>query len=221
MKLLLICSFIISPLWLWAQQDSLQKVEKPGILVGVDIFNPVLSVFSEKKGAEAMVSVPIKKKWHAVAEVGFEKNQFENSVWDVDVKGVYARLGANWFISNDIKNPNMGYYLGGRFAFSPYQETVNKYLIQGTDVDNLQGSIPQHNASTFWMEPIAGGRVQIAKTNFYVDASVKLKIKLFDSNAYDLTPLVIPGFGTNENGLNFGVNWSLAYVIPLHRKQLK
>lgn len=216
MKLLLICSLIISPLWLCAQQDSIQKIQKPGIAIGVDLFNAALSVFTDKQGGEGMVTVPINQKWQAVAEIGYEKNTFENSAWDVDVNGVYARLGANWFLSQDVKNQNMGYYLGGRLAFSPYQETVNKYLIQGTGIENIEGSFPQHNASTFWMEPVAGGRVQLFESNFYVDASVRLKIRLFDNNDYNLTPLVIPGFGKNQNGLNFGVNWSVVYVLPFN-----
>lgn len=107
----------------------------------------------------------------------------------------------------------MGYYFGGRIGFSPFQQTINKYVIQGVDMPNVEGSLPQHNASAAWLEPLAGGRVQVFKTPFYVDANVRLKIKLFDTNEEDLTPLIIPGFGTNNNGLNFGVNWSLGYVF--------
>ena len=215
MNKLLIYFFIFSPVFLWSQQDSVQtKQDKRGILIGVDVFNPVISIFSDKKGAEAMVAVPFKDKWNMVAEVGYETNSFENSVWDVDAQGVFGRLGANWFVSQDVSNPNMGYYFGGRFGCSPFQQTVHRFVVQGTDVENINGSLEKHSATALWFEPLAGGRVSLFKTNFYVDASIRLRILLWNNNDYGLDPLIIPGFGTNNNGLNFGVNWSLGYVLP-------
>ena len=214
MKKLLICCFIISPFWLWAQQDTVSVAQNRGIMIAVDVFNPVLSAFTDKKGGEALVAVPFKEKWNIVGEVGYETNAFSNAMWDVDAGGVYARLGANWFVSQDIENPNMGYYFGGRVGFSPFQQTVDRYVIQGTDVENVSGSLEKHSATAVWLEPLAGGRVQLFKTPFYVDASVRLRILLWNNNEYGLDPLIIPGFGTNNNGLNFGVNWSLGYILP-------
>lgn len=215
MKKILIYCFIISPLWVVGQVDSIQtKTKKQEILIGVDLFNPAIALFSNKKGLEAMVAVPIKKRWNLVAEIGYEQNHFDNNIWDVDAKGIYARAGVNWFISQDIEDPNSGYYFGGRIGFSPFQQTINKYVIQGTDVPTIVGSLPQHNASGVWMEPLVGARVRVFKTPFYVDANVRLKVKLYDANDEGLTPLIIPGFGTNNNGLNFGVNWSLGYNLP-------
>ena len=218
MKKLLIYCFIISPFWVMAQNDSLRtkdKIKISGIMVGVDLFNPAVAVFSDKKGFEAMVAIPFKKKWNLVAEVGYEQNHYDSNIWDVDAQGVYARAGVNWFVSQDEKDANAGYYFGGRLGFSPFQQTINKYVIQGTDVPTIVGSLPQHNASAMWLEPLVGGRVQIAKSGFYVDANVRLKVKLYDTNEEGLTPLIMPGFGTNNNGLNFGVNWSIGYFLPL------
>lgn len=212
MKQLLIWLFIISP-FLGIAQDSIQKKEKPGIFIGVDLFNPALSIFSDKKGGEVMVSVPVNNKWQIIAEAGYEQNTFDNTVWNVDVDGSYARLGANWFISQDPKNINMGYYLGGRLGYSPYKQTVNRFLIQGYGLSSIEGNLPEHNGFAFWLEPVAGGRVQIAQSNFYIDTSIKLKIRLSSSNDYDLDAMVIPGFGTDNSGLNIGVNWSVGYIF--------
>lgn len=216
MKKILIYCFIISPILIFAQmENSENKTLDKGVFIGVDLFNPALSLFTEKQGFEANVAVPFKNRWNLVAEIGYEQNHFENTVWNVDAKGIYTRLGVNWFVSQDQKNPNMGYYFGGRLAYSPFQQTIHEYMIQGVDVPPITGSMDTHNASAFWMEPLAGGRVQLFNSGFYVDANVRLKIKLYDANDEDLTPLIIPGFGTNNNGLNFGVNWSIGYIISL------
>ena len=214
MKKHLIYCFIFSSIFGFAQEDSAQiAVKNRGIMIGVDLFNPIISAFSNKKGAEGMVAVPIKTKWNIVGEMGYETNTFENAIWNVDAQGIYARAGVNWFVSQDKINPNMGYYFGGRIGFSPFQQAVYQYTIQGTDVENVYGSLEKHSATAIWLEPLAGGRVPLFKTNFYVDANVRLKILLWNDNEYGLDPLIVPGFGTNNNGLNFGVNWSIGYIF--------
>lgn len=199
---------------LLAQQDSIQpQSKKQGVFLGVDIFNPVLSVFTEKKGGEVSISVPFKQKWTIAGEIGYESNTFENAIWNVDASGLYARAGANWFVSQDINNPNMGYYFGGRIGFSPFNQTVNLFTIQGVDMPNVNGNLEKHAAYALWLEPLMGARVPLWKTNFYVDASARLRILLWNNNEYGMSPLIIPGFGINNNGLNFGLNWSIGYVF--------
>lgn len=216
MKKILIYCFIISPLFGLAQMEIDKKpTQTKGIFMGVDLLNPALSFFTDKKGFEAVVAVPFKQKWNIVAEIGYEQNHFENNVWNVDAEGLYTRIGANWFLSHDNQNPNMGYYLGGRIGYSPFQQNIHQYVIQGIDIPPITGSLPQHNAHAVWIEPLAGGRVQLFNTAFYIDANVRLKVKVFDSNEENMTPLIIPGFGTNNNGLNFGVNWSIGYILSL------
>src|SRR5690554_6021520 len=98
MKKILIYCFIISPILIFAQmENSENKTLDKGVFIGVDLFNPALSLFTEKQGFEASVSVPFKNRWNLVAEIGYEQNHFENTVWNVDAKGIYTRLGVNWF----------------------------------------------------------------------------------------------------------------------------
>src|SRR5690606_186251 len=102
--------------------DSLTVKKRSGnLFIGVDLFNPVMSAFSDKQGGQAMVSYKIKGKWNAVAEVGYEKSIYDELDWNIDVNGIYFKLGFNWFISQDYENPSNGFYTGARIAYAMYE----------------------------------------------------------------------------------------------------
>lgn len=215
-KLLLIFNLITSPILLWAQSDSIQAQKKPNAMIAVDVFSPVYGLFTDRQGFEALATYPITHKIHLAAEAGYEKNVYDHNHWQAHIAGPYMRLGGQYFISQDIKNPNMGYYVGARVAYASFKKTIDSYIIldKGGNNENNYSSLPEHDASSVWFEPLAGGRVQIRETPFYIDASVRLKISLYDNNDYGVDPLIIPGFGKVQSGLGIGVNWSIGYTLP-------
>lgn len=195
--------------------DSLApKQKREGVLfVGVDLFNPVMSAISDKQGGQAMVSYRVKGKWNAVAEVGYEKNIYDELDWNVDVNGLYFKLGFNWFISQDYQNPSNGFYTGARIAYAMYEQKVNQYPIRlsGNQVDGY-GSFPAENVSAYWFEIVGGGRVQLF-SNFYADVSIRPEIYLGSKKQEGLDPLVIPGYGKDIGPINFSVFWGLTYKL--------
>jgi len=194
--------------------DSLTVKKRSGnLFIGVDLFNPVMSAFSDKQGGQAMVSYKIKGKWNAVAEVGYEKSIYDELDWNIDVNGIYFKLGFNWFISQDYENPSNGFYTGARIAYAMYEQKVNQYPIRlsGNQVDGF-GSFPAENVSAYWFEMLAGGRVQLF-SNFYADVSVRPEIYLGSKKQEGLDPLVIPGYGKDIGPINFSVFWGLTYKL--------
>ncbi|MXV39038.1 hypothetical protein GO491_10190 [Flavobacteriaceae bacterium Ap0902] len=196
--------------------DSIDiKMQKePSAFIALDLFSPIYGLFTDKKGLEILATYPLKRKLHLAAEVGYEQNRYMENSWDAEVSGPFARLGAQYFISLDNKDSQMGFYLGSRFAYANYQQTIHSFLVQGSDGNNTTSSLPEHKASAWWFEPLAGGRVSIFQSPFYIDASIRLKINITDNNPYHIDPLVIPGFGTDRSNLSLGVNWSIGYALP-------
>lgn len=194
--------------------DSLKGYKKAGnLFVGVDLFNPVMSAFTDKQGGQAMVSYRVYKKWNAVAEVGYEKNHYDELDWNVDVDGIYAKLGFNWFVSQDYQDASNGFYTGMRFAYAAYKQTINQYPIRtsGNQVDQY-GSLPTANVSTYWVEILGGARVKLL-SNFYADVSIRPEIYIGSSKQEDIDPLVIPGYGKDIGPINFSVFWGLTYKL--------
>ncbi|HJD87537.1 MAG TPA: DUF6048 family protein, partial [Empedobacter falsenii] len=153
--------------------DSIPKKKNHDIFIGVDVFNPIVAAFSDKKGVSAFASYQINNKWHAVIEAGFEKNNFNEINWDVDVDGIFAKVGANWFVTQDVDNQSNGIYIGGRIAYSHYSQTINSYAIRDLQSNEIidTGSLPKANVSSYWIEAVVGGRVEIFK-NFYGELSL-------------------------------------------------
>lgn len=194
--------------------DSLKGYKKAGnLFVGVDLFNPVMSAFTNKQGGQAMISYRVYKKWNAVAEIGYEKNLYDQLDWNVDVNGIYAKLGFNWFVSQDYQDASNGFFTGMRFAYAAYQQTINEYPIRtsGNQVDQI-GSLPTANVSTYWVEIVGGARVKLL-SNFYADVSIRPEIYLGSSKQEDIDPLVIPGYGKDNGPINFSIFWGLTYKI--------
>ncbi len=194
--------------------DTIPKKKYHDIFIGVDLFNPIVSAFNDKKGASAYVSYQLNNKWHLVAEAGYEKNKFTEIHWDVDVDGIFGKLGANWFITQDIDNQSNGIYIGGRLAYSKYSQTINQYPIRDLQSNQItgSGSLPKADVSSFWVEAVVGGRVQIFK-NFYGELSLHPAAYLGGKKDANIDPLIIPGYGKNSGPFNMPVFWGISYKI--------
>lgn len=196
------------------KSDSLIPKNKAGnLFIGVDVFTPVLSAFTDKQGGQAMVSYRVYKKWNVVAEAGYEKNIYDELGWNIDVNGIYFKLGFNWFVSQDHENPSNGFYTGARLAYAAYEQTVNQYPIRvsGNHIDSY-GSFPSENVSAYWFEIVGGGRIRLLG-NLYADVSVRPEIYLGSKKQEGLEPLVIPGYGKDIGPINFSLFWGLTYKL--------
>lgn len=198
-----------------AVKDSLSKGKTGAgkLFVGVDLFNPLMSAFGKKQGGVGVVSYRVYKKWNAVLELGYEKNEFNELDWDVDVSGLFFKLGFNWFLSQDYQDASNGFYVGARFAGSVFNQNIYQYPIRlsGNQVDGY-GSLPSANISAYWIEIVGGGRIGVGK-NFYIDVSVRPEIFIGGTKQEGIDPLVIPGYGKDSGPINFSVFWGITYKL--------
>lgn len=194
---------------------AVQKVKKGkgNLFVSVDLVAPVMGFFSDKKGFQAGISYKIYKKWNLAAEVGFEKNHYDELDWNIDVEGIVFKLGFNWFITQDYENSSNGFYTGLRFAYTVYDQKIHQYPIR---MSNNQvgevGSFPTEKVSSYWIEIVAGGRIQLFK-NLYADVSLRPEIYLGSKKQEGIKPLVIPAYGKDIGPINFTASWGLTYKI--------
>lgn len=183
------------------------------LFVGVDLFTPTLSAFTDRQGGQAMISYRVYKKWNAVAEVGYEKNKYDELDWKIDVDGLYFKVGFNWFASQDHEDASNGFYTGLRFAYAAYKQRINQYPIRlpNNQVD-VYSSLPPANVSAYWMELVGGARIRLIP-NFYADVSIRPEIYLGSKKQENIDPLLIPGYGKDIGPINFSVFWGLTYKL--------
>ncbi len=205
--------FSLFTLLSFAQKDSL-KVKyryEPNFMVGIDVLNAGIGVFSERKLFQGFVSTKIKKDIHAVAEAGFERNIYRKSGYDGEASGVFAKLGAFYMLSKDFENQFNGFYAGGKLAGSFYRQEYGSVPVRGYQGSDLSMPFPASSQSSYWVEATVGGRVQLFKTPFYIDVNLQPRYLMFSTKQSDLKPMIVPGFGRSSGKFNMGFAWNFAY----------
>lgn len=204
---------LFSLLSLAQEKDSI-KVKyryKPNFMVGVDVLNAGIGTFSDRKLFQAFVSSQVKKDIHAVAEAGFEKNIYKKNGYDATASGPFIKLGGFYMLAKDPENEFNGFYGAGRLAGSFYKQEYRAVPVRGYQGSDVSVAFPSSSQSSYWIELNAGGRVQLFKTNFYIDANVQPRYLLFSTKQDGIKPMIVPGFGKSSTKFNMGFAWNIAY----------
>ena len=213
----LIFSFFFSLFFLnsFAQkeQDSIKTKWKyePNFMVGVDVLNAGIGVFSDRKLFQGFVSSRISEHVHAVADVGFENNIYQKNGYDASVDGPFLKLGAFYMLANDKENPLNGFYAGGKLAGSFYNQEYKAVPVRGYGGSETSVAFPASSQSSYWIEATVGGRVQLFDSPFYIDVTAQPRYLLFSTTQDDIKPMIVPGFGKSSAKFNVGFSWNIAY----------
>jgi len=195
------------------EQDTIQTQLKyePNFMVGFDLLNAGIGVFSDRKLFQGFVSSRITKNIHGVADVGFEKNIYQKNGYDASVSGPFLKLGAFYMLANDRENEMNGFYAGGKVGGSFYQQEYKAVPVRGFGGSATSISFPGTSQSSYWIEGTVGGRVQLFQSPFYIDVNVQPKYLVFSTTQDEIQPMIVPGFGKSSAKFNMGFSWNIAY----------
>ncbi len=210
-------------------KDTVVYEQKYGLRVGIDLSRPVVSFLQDNyTGLEFVGDYRLTQKLFAAAELGTEKKTKQEDLYNFTTSGSYIKLGVDYNTYANWYGEQNSIFIGGRYAFSTYSQTLNNYQIfdsnrywhpdnfaPGSDVsEEFNG----RNAS--WLEFVVGTKVELF-ANIYLGGSVRLGFLFTDPDKEGTFPdLFIPGFNKVTDGSRFGVgyNYSLTYFIPLYKK---
>ena len=224
-------SFFLLSFFVFGQEKEVEKkdslVKKPlrkqsSIFVGADLFLPSLSFVSERKGFRGFIQYQYNERTSLILEGGHETNVFNKINWLVNVNGEYLSAGINhFFLVDKEENSFNGFYVGTRIANAFYRQEIKKYPIYGINTGDLAGvgSIAKDSEMSVWMEGVFGGRVDIIRRKLYTDISFRPRFHIYSTKKENIKPLIIPGFGTNINNLNFDIQLALVYQIDLKKNK--
>lgn len=208
-------SFILVLTFAQKKQDSLQIKWKyePNFLVGFDVLNAGLGVFSDRKLFQGFVSSKVINKWYAIVDAGFEKNIYDKNGYDASVSGPFLKLGALYMLANDLENEMNGFFVGGKLAGSYYQQEYKAVPIRGFGGSDFSQAFPKSSQSSYWMELNVGGRVQLFESPFYIEATAQPKYLVYSKTQEEIKPMIVPGFGKSSSKFNIGFSWNIAYAF--------
>ena len=76
-----------------------------------------------------------------------------------------------------------------------------------------EGSLSEANVNSGWLEAVAGAKVQIGNSPFYIDFMVRPKFIVYSSKQQDVSNLVVPGYGKDKGAANISLFWGLTYRL--------
>ena len=209
---------------------SSQEIEKEkpvfkdiyGFRFGIDLSNPIRTAFdSDRKSIELVADYRINKKIYAAVELGFLNKNTKEDYIDFNTNGQYIKLGANYNLYSNWLDMENEVYIGLRYGFSTFKQTVNSYTVFSDIALPLsQNTTPiEHSELTAnWGELVFGMKVEVYE-NIFLGASFSFKSMISDKEPDNFKNLYVPGFDRvflNNGG--FGFNYTISYRLPLYKK---
>ena len=212
-------------------KDTVVYKQPYGLRAGIDLSRPIISFFNDDyTGLEIVGDYRLTQKLYLAAEVGNEKKTKQEDLYNFTTSGSYIKLGVDLNTYENWYGMNNSIYLGGRYAFSSFSQTLNNYQIfESNRYWNPDEFVPGSSEaeefsglSASWLEVVFGIKAELF-ANIYLGASVRLGYLISDKASDRFPNLWIPGFNKITDGSSFGVgyNYSITYFVPLYKKAKK
>lgn len=207
------------------KNDSVQKVEKYGLRVGIDLAKPLRTLIEDGySGFEIMGDFRITKKFYAAVELGNEKKDWIEPYVSSKTSGSYAKLGFDYNAYENWLGMENAITVGMRYGFSTFKQELLSYRIYTDNPAFPTQTIydPQEfsGLTAHWTELIVGVKTEILN-NLYLSLNAQLKIRIAETEPENFANLYIPGFNRTYDYSKFGVgySYSISYLIPIFKKK--
>lgn len=206
-------------------QDTLPRIDKYGLRVGIDLSKP-LRTFIENgySGFEIVGDFRVTEKFYAAAELGNEQKEWKEPYVSSKTKGSYAKLGLDFNAYDNWKGMDNAISVGLRYGFSTFSQELNSYRIYTNNPvfpsETIYASESFSGLTAHWAELILSVKTEVFN-NLYLSLNAQLKLKLSEQKPENFDNLFIPGFNRTYDYSEFGVGYgySITYRIPLFKKK--
>lgn len=203
-------------------KDTIKYKDRYGLRVGIDIFQPVYSLFdNDKKGLEFVGDFRVTKRFYAAAELGYSEATSKEDYFEFYTNGQYIKAGVDFnAYKNWIGMENM-IVVGLRYAFSTFDQTLNEYTINADPFlpnQTITTPVAYNGLNAQWIEFVLGLKAEILH-NVFMGFSFRWNQMVTSKEPENFKNLYVPGFNKvylNNNG--FGFNYTISYLLPFYRK---
>src|SRR5690606_26682365 len=121
-------------------KDTVAHTDPYGIRVGIDLSRLLTSTLTDGyTGLELVGDYRLTNKLYVAAELGNEKNTKQEDLYNFTTSGSYVKFGVDYNTYDNWYGMNNAIYVGGRYAFSSFSQTLNNYRI--------------FDANRYWTDP--------------------------------------------------------------------
>lgn len=210
------------------KKDSIKpKTERYGLRVGVDLFKLTRSFYEKDyRGLELVGDFKLTRKHYIAAEIGTENKTVDDDRLNFTTKGTYIKAGFDFNGYENWLGMNNMLYVGMRYGFSSFSQTLNSYSIYNPNpyfgqVPEIPSGQKYSGLTAQWIEVVAGAKVELFK-NFYIGMSARLNYLVSNKKPDGFDNLYIPGFNRTYDGkFGVGMNYTVSYFVPIFKTIVK
>lgn len=225
--LLLVASFLGNAQEVKVKDSIKPKTERYGLRVGVDLFKLTRSFYEKDyRGIELVGDFKLTRKHYIAAEIGTENKTVDDDRLNFTTKGTYLKAGFDFNGYENWLGMNNMLYVGMRYGFSSFSQTLNSYSIYNPNpyfgqAPEIQSGKKYNGLTAQWVEVLAGAKAEMFK-NFYVGMSVRLNYLVSNKKPDGFDNLYIPGFNRTYDGkFGVGLNYTISYFVPIFKSEVK
>lgn len=214
-------------------KDTIVYKTSYGFRLGADISKPILSSFyTDYNGLELVGDYRVSKRFFVAAEIGYEEKASDEDYTNSTAKGSYIKLGFNYNAYENWLDMNNEVFVGFRYGFSLFDQTLNSYTPNVSNADNvvnpadgdyfpsslIESGTTASSLNAHWTEFMVGFKVETLK-NLFLSVSGSYKVLITTKEPDNFKTLYSPGFNRIfETNTGFGFNYTLSYLIPFKKK---
>lgn len=206
-----------------SKKDTTSYKTAYGLRLGLDLSKPGLSIIDKSySGLEIVGDYRISKSWYVATELGYEKEITFEDFSQSTSKGSYIRLGVNYNAYNNWLDMNNEIYVGMRYGFALFDQTLNSYTpnVNNTYFPSNTIFTPATDTglTAHWTELQLGIKAETFK-NLFLGFSFSYKVGISIDDQENFKTLYAPGFNrVFESNTGFGFNYTISYLIPIVNK---
>lgn len=204
-------------------KDSIKYKTNYGFRLGIDVSKPIRALLQDNySGLELVGDYRISKKWYVAAELGTEEFTTKEDFTNSTSKGSYARIGANFNSYDNWLDMNNEIFIGFRYGFATFEQTLNSYQVNTGNVifptETITTPITEDGLTAHWTEIQIGFRAEIYN-NLFITFSGSYKIMVSITDPTNFKTHYAPGFNrVYASNTGFGFNYTISYLIPFRKK---
>lgn len=225
--LLLVASFLGNAQEVKVKDSIKPKTERYGLRVGVDLFKLTRSFYEKDyRGIELVGDFKLTRKHYIAAEIGTENKTVDDDRLNFTTKGTYLKAGFDFNGYENWLGMNNMLYVGMRYGFSSFSQTLNSYTIYNPNpyfgqAPEIPSGQKYSGLTAQWIEVVAGAKAEMFK-NFYVGMSLRLNYLVSNKKPDGFDNLYIPGFNRTYDGkFGVGINYTISYFVPIFKSEVK
>ncbi|WP_298370052.1 DUF6048 family protein [uncultured Lutibacter sp.] len=204
-------------------QDTVKTKVSYGIRVGVDLSKPLKSYLDEdSKGFAIVGDIKVATNYYAAVELGFDDVTTEEDYMNFSTKGSFIKLGINYNAYDNWKGMENEIFIGARYAFSFFDQTLNNYTPNAYGdyflASPIESGTEFKDLNAHWIEFVTGMKVETLN-NLYLGVQISINKMISTKEPNNFKNLYVPGFNrVFSNDLGIGFIYTLSYNIPIINK---